>query len=168
MRRTIGIVSAVALVLLTGTIAAAQIGSGGPDPATECSEADKPSGEFGECVSQKASAFGRCVAAASERGEDNPAATCSELKPDPEGDNGGGNGDGNEDGEDGRQGPPEGTPQGPPEGTPQGPPEGTPQGPPEGTPQGPPEGTPQGPPEGTPQGPPEGVPGGPPEGTPAP
>jgi hypothetical protein len=80
MRRTAGLASGVVLVLLSATIAVAQIGSGGPDPATDCSETDKPSGEFGECVSNNASAFGQCVAAASQRGEGNPAAACAELK----------------------------------------------------------------------------------------
>jgi hypothetical protein len=124
---------------------------GGPaedSHAAACAGESKEDGSFGECVSERASAFGKCVAANANGDSGNPTEACAHLKP------GGG-------------GPPEGTPQGPPEGTPQGPPEGTPQGPPEGTPQGPPEGTPQGPPDGTPNGPPEGTPQGTPQGPPA-
>ena len=125
-------------------------GPAGNTHAAACTGESKEDGSFGECVSERASAFGKCVAANANGDSGNPTEACMDLKP----------GDG---------GPPERTPQGPPDGTPQGPPEGTPQGPPDGTPNGgPPQGTPQGPPEGTPQGAPEGVPQGKPEGTPGP
>jgi len=124
-------------------------GPAGDTHAAACAGESKEDGSFGECVSERASAFGKCVAANANGDSGNPTEACVHLKP----------GDGEP-----PQGPPEGTPQGPPEGTPSGPPEGTPQGPPEGTPSG----APHGPPEGTPQGVPAGVPQGKPEGTPGP
>jgi hypothetical protein len=130
--------------------------SSGGDPAdgthaAACKDRPKEGGEFGRCVSERASEFGRCVDGKARAGEKNPAAACDELKP----------------GGDARGGKPESTPGGKPESTPGGQPESTPGGQPEGTPNGKPEGTPGGQPEITPSGQPEGTPGGgQPEGTP--
>jgi hypothetical protein len=195
MRRTIAITAALAAALVGGTVAVAQIGSDPDGHAEACRDAQKPGGEFGRCVSQRASEFGRCVSAASEAGEENPdEGSCAHLKPSDDGrddrsgspadENASGNGgEGRQDDarnptrgltfppeqdgrEFGRQVSERARAGGPPENTAPAAPEGEPQGPPEGKPEGPPEGVPTGPPEGRPQGPPPGRPQGPPEGAP--
>ena len=74
-------------------VALAQPDGGGPatpNHAQACADTPKPGGDFGDCVSGAASAFGKCVAEAAQSGEGNPTEACADLKP------GGGPADGDE------------------------------------------------------------------------